>query len=221
MNGAKQLTKARKHWTWIPVFVLCLPLIVVIRAIAMIIIGINYLVNGNVLRMANRAEKIDGASVELEHGRTSLDIDCSRVSKEDVTSLLEHAAHIPHELSLSLEHATADLMPLVARLHGVESLDLSNSEIGDVDLLRLGQLHRLDTLHLENTRITDDGLRALGSLPQLYSLDISSTDVTDACLEHLQQYPNLESIWIRNTGITEAGTERFRKSVSREVEFHS
>ncbi|MGI9518765.1 MAG: hypothetical protein ACR2NP_17030 [Pirellulaceae bacterium] len=219
MNSTKQLAKAGKHWTWKPLYWILLPLNVIPWTIGLLLSLGDWIMHGNELHLLNQAEDIEGADVMLQHGGSSVTIDCAKVSAEDTHRLLSDASHIQRDLHLMLIHVTSDIMPLVTRLSGLVDLDISESDIGNVDLLHLGNLSQLDALDVSGTRVTDDGLRALASLKSLAWLDLSDTQVTDAGLEHLSGLTHLESIRVQDTNVTSQAMEQFSNSVSRNVEF--
>jgi len=106
-----------------------------------------------------------------------------------------------HVLPGGSEFELADL----AKLEGIERLDLSGSAVTDAGLSNLKGLRRLTTLQLSGTKITTAGLASIRHLGRLIKLDISGTDAGDIGLNQLNKLANLEELRLRGTHLTDAG----------------
>ena len=90
----------------------------------------------------------------------------------------------------------------------IESIDLSRSWIGDIDLNRLAGLERLERLALAQTHVTDRALAVVGSLPALRELDLFFCEhVTDAGASELRRAKKLERLALRGTKISDSGVK--------------
>lgn len=79
-------------------------------------------------------------------------------------------------------------------LVGLESLDLSQTEVDDTTLEKIGRLTRLESLSLDHTRITGAGLRHIASLPRLETLSLRACTLDAAGMRHLAKLPQLRSL---------------------------
>jgi Leucine-rich repeat (LRR) protein len=83
---------------------------------------------------------------------------------------------------------------------GLESLDLTDTQVGEEALFRLPGLHSLATLDLNRLPLGDSAVEALGSRPSLRHIELDGTSITDAGLTRLLRLnPNLQRIEVRST----------------------
>ncbi|MBX9790309.1 MAG: protein kinase [Pirellulales bacterium] len=103
---------------------------------------------------------------------------------------------------------TADLadddLARMAGLAQLESLDLSNTPIGNAGLEHLAGCRGLRELNLSQTKIDDTGLARLAALTSLRSLQLAGTAVTDAGIGQLRSLGELEQLSLAGTGVTDA-----------------
>ncbi len=92
------------------------------------------------------------------------------------------------------------LKPLV----NLRILFLARTKITDKGLLNLKYLKKLKILSLHNTKISDTGLKYLKDL-DLVSLDVSSTIISDNSILYLKNHLNLDFIDISKTKVTKKG----------------
>jgi hypothetical protein len=97
------------------------------------------------------------------------------------------------------------VMPLVQELPDLESLGLSNPEVGDEELAHIKGLRKLQRLDLFKSRISDEGLKVFKHLPSLSWVPMGKTRVTDAGLVHLKDLTQLEYVGLRANQVTDAG----------------
>jgi Leucine-rich repeat (LRR) protein len=92
----------------------------------------------------------------------------------------------------------------VARLPGLDFLDLDCSDLSDSGLARLRglDLHKLD---LYRTKVTDNGVQQLRALTNIKELDLSSTSVGDAGMSEVATLPKLERLVVGDTNVTDLG----------------
>jgi hypothetical protein len=103
---------------------------------------------------------------------------------------------------------------LIGRLRELETLDLSRSNVTDVDLQRLGGLPKLRELKLWDTRLDGSGLAHLGALGRLERLELGDTKVTDDALQHLAKLQNLRYLVLIRTRVTDAGLPHVARLLS-------
>lgn len=90
----------------------------------------------------------------------------------------------------------------------IESVDLTRSWIGDIDLRGLAGLDKLERLVLAQTHVTDSALAELGSLTALRELDLFFCEhVTDAGASALRSATKLERLNVRGTKISDSGVK--------------
>ncbi|MFV0445558.1 MAG: tetratricopeptide repeat protein [Planctomycetaceae bacterium] len=89
-------------------------------------------------------------------------------------------------------------------------LNLRGTRITDAGLVVLNQLPRLEFLGLSHTAVTDRGLAALSGLKQLRYLSLAETAITDASVTSLSKLPKLEGLNIKGTGFTRSGVSALR-----------
>ncbi|KAF8072681.1 FBXL14 [Scenedesmus sp. PABB004] len=85
--------------------------------------------------------------------------------------------------------------PTLAALAGLESLDLSHTDVGPRGLAALAGLTNLRTLNLTGCRcVTDEALVALAAIPSLSQLSLKGTLATNAGLSALAALPRLSAL---------------------------
>ena len=87
-----------------------------------------------------------------------------------------------------------DDLKVVAAFTGLQSLDLTESQISDVGLTHLVGLRQLRFLDLRNTAVTDVGLRTVAELPSLSELRLENTKIAGPGIEHLAKCSNLSKL---------------------------
>lgn len=90
---------------------------------------------------------------------------------------------------IHLAHVNADQLVRLAELElsTLRLLRLSDSDIGDDDLVHLKDLPTLVDLNLRGLPITDEGLPHIEQLPELMRVDLTDTQVTFEGEKKLQQ----------------------------------
>jgi hypothetical protein len=107
----------------------------------------------------------------------------------------------------------------LSQLKNLESIHISNSQIGDGALEALATLPKLSRMSLQQNAFTDAGLGHLADMQQLRSLWIgmSKGKITDAGLAHLSGLEELEQLDLQHSQVTDAGLEHLKglKSLRR------
>ncbi|MCK0155835.1 hypothetical protein MWU65_01505 [Cellulophaga sp. F20128] len=118
------------------------------------------------------------------------------------------------DLNLSLSEQSLlpnDLILLLQLKEQLLWLNLSNSNITDTQLEKIGALNNLIRLDLSNTNITDKGLEHLTALEHLEVLNLYNTGVTDQVFPLLSKLKTLKKVYLWQTNITEATVLQFKK----------
>src|SRR5262249_55245932 len=111
------------------------------------------------------------------------DVDLSKNSSNGNSAatplLLSALVEFPtlRSLNLSWRHLSQDDCRRLARLKGLEHLDLTQTGVTDVGLRELQGLPRLTSLSLAGTAIDNDGVGTLRSFPQLRSVALDDTRI--------------------------------------------
>jgi len=95
----------------------------------------------------------------------------------------------------------------------VDSIDVQDRPVTDVELVRLQPLTHLRYLDLTNTHVTDAGLEHIKGLRQIERLKVGSTRITDAGLEHLRALSRLYELHLNGTQVTDEGVAELQKAL--------
>jgi hypothetical protein len=91
-------------------------------------------------------------------------------------------------INLEKTQINDDDMATIARLTGVEELQLGNTKLSDLALARLASCDAFKKLWLNDTAISDAGLNSIMDLRLLGDLDLRGTRVTDIGLANLASF---------------------------------
>jgi len=83
-------------------------------------------------------------------------------------------------------------------------LDVSNSNLKDVQLEQIAEFQNLIKLNLSGTKITDHSLQHLSKLTQLESLNLYNTEVSNTILEVIPKLTRLKSIYLWKTKVNDS-----------------
>lgn len=114
-----------------------------------------------------------------------------------------------HSLAFAAE--TLQAINSYARL---QSVAMSFTTLGDIDIKVLAGSRHLRTAHFADTQLTDESMDVFKTLPNLELLDLRGTKVTDEGLQELTELRNLFTIDVRETAVTELGAVAYRRTVS-------
>ena len=93
-------------------------------------------------------------------------------------------------------------------------LDISNSNVQDAHLEKIGQLENLVRLDVSGNAITDAGLNHLVGLKNLESLNLFDTDISDGALIAIPKLKALQKVYLWQTKISPDGISKLRKEHS-------
>jgi Leucine-rich repeat (LRR) protein len=105
---------------------------------------------------------------------------------------------------------------------GLQSLDLSRTQVTNKVFDTLIQLQNLERLSLWRVKRIDDGAAAqIAGLKHVNTLDLSETAITDHALEQMAGMKQLRRLYLSGSKVTSAGLEAFRRAVPQcEVSFN-
>jgi len=86
-------------------------------------------------------------------------------------------------------------------------LDLSNSEVKDEHLQKIGQLENLVKLDLSENEVSDAAIQSLEKLTNLESLNLYNTDVSEGLLEVIPKLTKLKRLYLWQTNFSEETTK--------------
>lgn len=158
----------------------------------------NYPSNSREIKACGEVEVEDGYKVWLELEREEKDLSflSSLSPKFLILGIKWPAAQVSRE---SLEQLT--------QFKNLRSLDLSNSNITDSDLLFLSSFPELIHLDLSGTAVTPTGLVHIGQTKNLVSLDLSNTATDEKALQQLAHLSgslkNLANLNLSNTAVND------------------
>ena len=91
-------------------------------------------------------------------------------------------------------------------------LNLSNSNVTDDNLKKIGQLEKLMKLNLSKTNISDKGLLHLGKLQKLESLNLFKTEVSKELLTVIPRLPHLKRLYLSESNATNEIVSQLKKN---------
>src|SRR5262249_32722608 len=117
-----------------------------------------------------------------------------------------------------VKNPLGEVLPRLSRLtdrkfDGLESIDLSGTDVRDNDLATLASLPSLKSLSFARTKITDSGMVHLRNLKSLYTLDVSDCDFKGAGLAHLKEL-KLEKLSLASSRLNTVGLGYLRPLVT-------
>jgi serine/threonine protein kinase len=115
------------------------------------------------------------------------------------------AVAIHEELEL-----TADHFRRLARLHTIETLDLSETQFDEADLSLLAPIDSLRNLKLADTRVSDAGVALLKRLAPLHMVDLSRSQITGGCIEALRGQPSITELVLSGTHLKDKDLAQFK-----------
>jgi len=98
---------------------------------------------------------------------------------------------------------------------GVVGINLSDSEVGNADLVHLALMPNVKELRLGDTKIGNKGLAYLEPLTKLRYLSLFNTNVSDAGLVHLRGMENLSYLNVCLTKVTAKGVSSLMKALPK------
>jgi len=128
---------------------------------------------------------------------------------------LAHLARLPglQTLVLAETEVTDAGLAHLTPLSGLRQLMLKRVPVTDKGLALLKVLTSLRVLWLSETKVTNDGLAHLKDLAGLQTLALDGTQVTNEGLAHLKTLTGLRNLSIGDTQVTEAGVADLKKAL--------
>ncbi|MEX1012641.1 MAG: leucine-rich repeat domain-containing protein, partial [Waddliaceae bacterium] len=168
---------------------------------------VKYIGNRSVINAKNSLNKAISLTPELQKLVLSA-LGTEEFKPKSVDEAIQIADQIhSHHLDLSdFREITDEQFKGIAKIHYLESINLSRLEFNQSGLAHLKSLQNLQALNLGHCRITDAGLAHLKDLPNLQALDLSFCyRITDAGLAQIKDLPNLQTLNLDHCRITDAG----------------
>ena len=140
-------------------------------------------------------------------------VDLASISPIPGTSLAKHLPKLINlkELNLSNTDLGDREMVVVARLPKLQILALQQVAISDSGVQQLSRLTQLKSLDLSGSLVTGTGFRSLGFANSLASLNIGVTRVSDQTIQYVKQFPNLVSLDLSsNTRLTDSSLDQIK-----------
>jgi len=154
-------------------------------------------------------EEIEALKIDSD-GAISLHLS---ISPQDSDLICLKKIHNLQQLDLSWTQITDAGLQHLANLSNLQQLYLGETQITDAGLRHFANLSNLKNLSLWGTKITNDGLRHLANLSNLQQLYLGETQITDAGLQYLANLSNLQHLDLNYTKITDAGVEELKKAI--------
>jgi hypothetical protein len=151
------------------------------------------------------------AVVGEEYFREVTDVSLRDTKASDAE--LELLAKLPGLQSLDLANSpvSSDGLVHLRGLRKLRALSLCNTDVDDSGMKHIGRLTGLQRLSLWNTKVGDDGLEQLSGLTDMRNLVLDGTDVSDEGLKHLQGMADLEEwLGLTDTQVTDAGLHNLK-----------
>ncbi len=161
----------------------------------------------NLRELALRQAEVQGSG--LRHFPKLRNLDLTLCPITDLTPLSQMA---DLERLWAGDTFVADLAPL-AKLTGLQDLDLHGTAITDDTISHLLHLTSLRRLDLQGTNLTDASIATLVRLPNLETLNLYRTKISNDGLARLAKLPRLRQVDIRYTRVTATGFDAFRAAL--------
>jgi Leucine-rich repeat (LRR) protein len=115
-------------------------------------------------------------------------------------------------LDLSYTIISGKAVPVLAKLNGLEDLNLNNTNLQSADFSQLAKLPKLKSINLRTTQINDNQIKVLTTCRSITTLDISNNSaITDSTVWALSDMANLESVNVANTSVTLSGLAKLSR----------
>ena len=136
----------------------------------------------------------------------------SRMTDAVLANLLKELAKLKglEDLELCNTEVTDTGLKLLRGLTNVKYLDLRGTKVTGAGLGELREWKDLQVLDLRGCRVTEDGFRELKSLKSIKTLLLSGVPMTAAGFEQLKELPELHVLHVANTGLTDCDLQVFQ-----------
>ncbi|MBI1311875.1 protein kinase [bacterium] len=116
-------------------------------------------------------------------------------------------------IDLSERTLPPDLLPAIANLKSLHSLNLSKARLSAADLEQVSRCRELRYLWLTNVKLPAEAYGHLATATQLELLDLSGTSLTDAGIERLLHLKRLKELILAGTTVTNDGATRLQAAL--------
>lgn len=139
------------------------------------------------------------ATLWLEGPRITGEADWAKLADKSLSSVVLWNTHV---IDAGIDELTSSLLKLL-------SVDIVGGSFGEVGIRCIGRLQRLQSLRLSNVEIGDSMMSTLSVMPGLVSLDVSDTDCRDDALSLMN---NVRHLSVSGTQITDRGINYLQDS---------
>ncbi|MEX0669880.1 MAG: hypothetical protein WD060_05430 [Pirellulales bacterium] len=129
----------------------------------------------------------------------------ANVEAAAIVPVLRQLPNLTYAHFVRCPRVTDGVLPEVAALPKLESLNLDATGITDEGLLSLLVSRSLISVSLSQTAITDAGVKTMANLPTLVGLHVCDTPVTDEGLKALRGHERLKVVWASGSKIGDEG----------------
>lgn len=129
----------------------------------------------------------------------------ANVEAAAIVPVLRQLPNLTYAHFVRCPRVTDGILPEVAALPKLESLNLDATGITDEGLSSLLVSRSLISVSLSQTAITDAGIKTMANLPTLVSLHFCDTPVTDEGLKALRGHERLKVVWASGAKIGDEG----------------
>jgi len=120
-------------------------------------------------------------------------------------------------INLKRMEITDDDLKYVARLTGLEHLELEGTDISSKGIFNIEPLKKLRFLGADKTLIKGDAMKSIGKHTMLVNLVIGHNSLDDECYKDLVGLRNVTNLQVDNTHLSDKGLDYIIKMPSLEV----
>jgi len=154
---------------------------------------------------AVNALRVGEPDADLPFGPGRLEFIKKNIGDEDVLKLtVLQEGQLTH-LGLAFTKITNRSMETIAKIPGLQNLDIAGAPINNEGLTHFADHPTLKRIVLNETAITDAGLEIVATMPNLECLEVYQCSITDYGLRHVSKMKNLTLISLDCTKITDKG----------------
>jgi len=102
-------------------------------------------------------------------------------------------------------------------MRSLRSLKLRDTQLGPAQLAVVAKLTGLEELDLTGSNVTDNDLSALTTLTQLKTLQLEKCPLTDAAVPALENFRALTTLNVRETGLSRTKLDELSKKLNRTI----
>ena len=117
------------------------------------------------------------------------------------------------EITLRGVPLTTKILSQLQEIPSITVLDLSKSQLVDIDMIQLVGLKNLKRLYLRDNLLTESGIKHLSKMVSLEYLYLGNNPLGDKAIDHLVKMTNLRTLALDNTRVSPRGRAGLRNSL--------